>query len=67
MGFILLIGSVVCVNLNKLQKFIRIFKYHIYLDIFHIFKDYLNYTFIRKQNLTNQNNTSASIRIFKKK
>jgi len=66
-GFILLIGSVVCVNLNKLQKSIKIFKYSIYFNIFDYFKDYINFTFMRKQNLTDQTLNPASIRIFKKK
>ncbi len=66
-GFILLVGSVVCVNLNKLQKSIRIFKYSVYFNIFNYFKDYINFTFIRKQNLTDQTMSPVSIRIFKKK
>lgn len=66
-GFILLVGSVVCVNLNKLQKSIRIFKYSVYFNIFNYFKDYINFTFIRKQNLTDQTMNPVSIRIFKKK
>lgn len=67
LGLILLVGSVVCVNLNKIQKSIRIFKYSNYFNTFNFFKDYLNYTFIRKQNLNNQTSNPASIRIFKKK
>jgi hypothetical protein len=66
-GLILLVGSVVCVNLNKIQKSMRIFKYNSYFNIFDFFKDFLNFTFMRKQNLTTQNLTPASIRIFKKK
>lgn len=66
-GLILLVGSVVCVNLNKIQKSIRVFKYNSYFNIFDFFKDFLNFTFMRKQNLTNQTLNPASIRIFKKK
>lgn len=66
-GLILLVGSVVCVNLNKIQKSMRIFKYSSYFNIFDYFKDYLNFTFMRKQNLINQTVTPASIRMFKKK
>jgi len=66
-GLILLVGSVVCVNLNKIQKSMRIFKYNSYFNIFDFFKDFLNFTFMRKQNLTNQTLNPASIRIFKKK
>ena len=66
-GLILLIGSVVCVNLNKLQKSIKLYKYSLYFNIFDYFKDLMNFTFMRKQNLNNQSITSSSIRIFKKK
>lgn len=66
-GLILLVGSVVCVNLNKLQKSIKLFKYSLYFNIFDYFKDLLNYTFMRKQNLTTQTMNPSSVRIFKKK
>jgi len=66
-GLILLVGSVVCVNLNRLQKSIRIFKYSVYFNIFDYFKDFLNFTFMRKQNLMDQNSIPAGIRMFKKK
>jgi len=66
-GLILLVGSLVCVNLNKLQKSIKIFKYSIYFNIFDYFKDFINFTFMRKQNLVHQTLNPASIRIFKKK
>lgn len=66
-GLILLVGSVVCVNLNKLQKSMKLYKYSLYFNIFDYFKDLMNYTFMRKQNLTNQTLNPSSIRIFKKK
>jgi len=66
-GFILLVGSLICVNLNKLQKSIKVFKYSIYFNIFNYFKDFINFTFMRKQNLVDQTLNPASIRIFKKK
>jgi hypothetical protein len=66
-GLILLVGSVVCVNLNKIQKSMRIYKYSTYFNMFDFFKDFLNFTFMRKQNLNTQSLNSASIRIFKKK
>lgn len=66
-GFILLVGSLVCVNLNRLQKSIKIYKYSNYFNVFDFFKDFLNYTFMRKQNLLDQTNVSSNIRIFKKK
>lgn len=66
-GLILLVGSVVCVNLNKIQKSMRIYKYSNYFTIFDYFKDFLNFTFMRKQNLTNQTMINSNIRIVKKK
>jgi len=66
-GLILLIGSVVCVNLNKIQKSFRVYKYAPFFNTFDFFKDFLNFTFMRKQNLVTQNLNPASIRIFKKK
>jgi len=66
-GFLLLVGSVICVNLNKIQKSMRIYKYSNYFNIFDFFKDFINYTFMRKQNLTNQTIQGSSIRAFKKK
>jgi ABC-type multidrug transport system permease subunit len=66
-GLILLVGSVVCVNLNKIQKSLRVFKYSSYFNIFNFFKDFLNFTFMRKQNLTNQTLNPSIIIIFKKK
>jgi hypothetical protein len=66
-GFILLVGSLVCVNLNKLQKSMKIFKYSIYFNMFDYFKDFINFTFMRKQNLVDQTFNPASVRIFKKK
>jgi hypothetical protein len=66
-GLLLLVGSVVCINLNKVQKSLKSFKYGFYLNIFDFFKDFLNFTFIRKQNLVTQTRSVASVRIFKKK
>lgn len=66
-GLILLVGSVVCVNLNKLQKSIKLYKYSVYFNVFDYFKDLMNYTFMRKQNLTDQTLNPASVRVFKKK
>lgn len=66
-GLILLVGSLVCVNLNKLQKSMKVFKYSVYFNIFDYFKDYMNFTFMRKQNLVDQTMNPSSIRMFKKK
>ena len=66
-GIILLVGSVVCVHLNKSQKSLKVQKYVYTLDVFEFFKDFVNYIFMRKQNLNNQTFGSASLRVFKKK
>lgn len=66
-GILLLIGSVVCVNLNKMQKSLKVQKYSNTLDVFNFFKDFVNYVFMRKQNLVDQTMHPASVRLFKKK
>lgn len=66
-GFFLLIGSVVCVQLNKTQKNLKLQKIQPFLQVFNISFDFINYVFMRKQNLTNQTNAHSTLRIFKKK
>lgn len=66
-GFLLLIGSVACVNLFKINKLNRIVAFDSFFKVFNFFKDFSEYVFMRKQNLVKQNNASSSTRIFKKK
>ena len=66
-GFLLLIGSVICVNLYQMNKNIRTQNYDSFLTIFNFFTDFSSFLFFRKQNLTKQGNTKASLKIFKKK
>jgi hypothetical protein len=66
-GLILLIGSVICVNLNRITKINKINAYSDLFIIFDFFKDFAKFIFMRKQNLTDQENHPASTRIFKKK
>lgn len=66
-GFLLLIGSVACVNLFKINKLNRIVAFDSFFKVFNFFKDFSEYVFMRKQNLVRQNNASSSTRIFKKK
>ena len=66
-GFILLLGSVVCVNLYRINKNKRIESYNNFFSFFNFFKDSVNYIFIRRQNLHNQNMATPSTKIFKKK
>jgi hypothetical protein len=66
-GCILLIGSIICVNLHKMNKNKRVESYGNFLTFFNFFKDSVNYIFTRKQNLHNQNIATPSSKIFKKK
>lgn len=66
-GLILLLGSIVCVNLYRSNKDQSSSNINAFLTSFHFFKDTWNYNFLRKQNLTNQNLTIPSTRIFSKK
>lgn len=65
-GFLLLIGSVVCVNLYKSNKNYSIIKQANVLNIFDFFKDFINFTFIRKQDLNKQTLKTSSLRSIKK-
>lgn len=66
-GVLLLIGSLVCVNLNFFSKNNKVLNYYDFFVVFDFFKDFSKFIFMRKQNLVDQLNTQASIRIFKKK
>ena len=66
-GILLLIGSVACVNLFKINKLNRVASFDGFFKIFNFFKDFSDYIFLRKQNLTKQNNATTATRIFKKK
>lgn len=66
-GFILLIGSVICVNFNKLNKGLKSRGYFELLVIFDFFNDFVKFFFMRKQNLVDQTIKPASTKHFKKK
>ena len=66
-GLLLLFASMVCVNLNKFTKNIKFNNYYDFLILFDFFNDFVNYTFLRKQNLNDQTIASNSTRFFKKK
>lgn len=65
--FLLFICSVVCVILNKNAKLPRKQKVGNYLSIFNYFKDFSNFIFYRKQNLSKQTARIPATKIFKKK
>lgn len=66
-GFLLLVGSVICVNLYLTNKNIRTQSINNYLLVFNFFSDFTNFLFLRKQNLIKQGNSKASLKLFKKK
>lgn len=66
-GFLLLIGSVICVNLNKSQTNLKIFSINSFLTIFDFFKNFINFRFFRKQDLVKQAVLDTTIRSFKRK
>lgn len=66
-GFLLLIGSVICVNFNQNSKNASLQNYSNFLKVFNFFKDFITFNFLRKQNFINQGNTKSTVKIFKKK
>ena len=66
-GFLLLIGSIVCVNLYQFNKNVRVQNYNSFLNTFNFFSDFVGFLFFRKQSLVKQGNTKPSLKIFKKK
>lgn len=66
-GFLLLVGSVICVNLYQFNKSVRAQSYNNHITIFNFFTDFTSFFFLRKQNLIKQGNNKASLKIFKKK
>jgi len=66
-GFLLLVGSVVCVNLYSFNKNVRVQNLNNHLLLFNFFLDFTSFLFLRKQNPIKQGNNKASLKIFKKK
>ena len=66
-GFLLLVGSVVCVTLYQMNKNIRTQSLNNNLTIFNFYLDFTNFLFLRKQNLIKQGNNKAAVKLFKKK
>jgi hypothetical protein len=63
-GFLLLVGSVVCVNLYNINKNTRIQPYNNFMKIFSVFTNFVNFIFLKKQNLTKQSSIKASLQLF---
>lgn len=66
-GLLLLIASVVSVNLNKFNRNIKANNYYDLLTLFDFFEDFVKFIFMRKQNLVDQEISSTSTKMFKKK
>lgn len=66
-GVLLLLGSVVCVNLNKFSKDFKSFNYYDLLTLFDFFDDFIKFFFLRKQNLVDQENHIPATKMYKKK
>lgn len=66
-GFLLLVGSVICVNLYSFNRNVRTQSLNNFLLLFNFFTDFTNFFFLRKQNLIKQGNNKASLKVFKKK
>lgn len=66
-GLLLLVGSLLCVNINKFNRINKINGYHDLFLVFDFFKDFVKFIFMRKQNLVDQEIHPSSTRIFKKK
>jgi uncharacterized membrane protein len=64
-GFLLLIGSVVCVNLYQINKNSKARAYTNFLTVFNFFTDFTSFFFLRKQNLTKQCTIKSSLKVFK--
>jgi len=66
-GLLLLFASMICVNLSKFNKNLKLNNYYELLTLYDFFNDFVSFLFMRKQNLTNQTIAAVSTRIFKKK
>ena len=67
LGYLLLLTSIICVILNKNSKDSKIESNSSFLKLFYNINNFLNFSFLRKQNLNDQSNYDPNIRVFKKK
>jgi hypothetical protein len=65
-GFLLLVGSVICVNLYSVSRLVRTQNFSKFLNIFNFFLDFTTSIFIRRQNLVKQASAKAALKLFKK-
>lgn len=67
LGLFLLVGSVICVLLNKKQHQIKLYLLGKVNYLLNYLMKFNSFWFLRKQNLTNQANFNPSLRMFNKK
>lgn len=67
LAIILLVGSLIVVNLNQINKKIQYPLYNTFLEVFQFVQKWVAGFFLRKQNLTDQEFTKATTRQFYKK
>lgn len=65
-GLLLLYCSIVCINLFKNNKKYSTIKQNNLLNVFDFFKNFIDFSFLKKQNLNKQTNLIPSLRFFKK-
>lgn len=66
-GFLLLIVSLIVVNLNKNLTTLKLSSYKLVINQHLLFKNWFDYLFLRRQNMTTQQHNSPIIKNFKKK
>jgi len=65
-GFLLLIGSVLCVTLYNYNKNVRVQSYASFSNLFDFFNNFVSSFFLRKQNIFKQGNATSSVKVFSK-
>ncbi len=66
-GLMLLLGSVICVTLNRFIYLNKVSSYSDFLKMFDFFKDFTKFLFIRRQDLNTQSIHIGLSRMFFKK
>jgi len=66
-GILLLIGSVACVNLFRATQLNNAVQYDAFFKAFNLLVEFVDYIFMRKQNLSKQTSNVSSSKVFRKK
>lgn len=67
LGVLILVSSLIVINLHRHNKNNRVQHFSTFFSIFNFWKQNIDFIFLRQQNLTDQEKTTATSRIFKKK